>query len=258
MKKNLIVALFIVVTLFGININFVFSADVGRFKDTGKKNSAGEEIYSIGAITGTLVPSDSNTEMTGGVTVFIPKDSLKMADGSGDYYLPNGNLLVSDGTVIDQNTGIATKPDGTTVDLDGAAVRPDGTLVSQDGTVIGTDVIGGDRVGFTIPGSYEPLSPIKGPDDKDVPTNSFSSYLQAIYRIGIGACFVLGVIMFTWAGIEYIVSESMDTKGDAKKRIIAALTGLAIALASYIILQTINPDLLIFSDLNVSTAVDKK
>jgi len=59
--------------------------------------------------------------------------------------------------------------------------------------------------------------------------------------------------MFTWAGIEYIISESMDTKGDAKKRIQAALTGLAIALVSYILLNTINPDLLKLQNLNVST-----
>lgn len=52
--------------------------------------------------------------------------------------------------------------------------------------------------------------------------------------------------MFTWAGIEYIVSESMGGKSDAKKRITGALTGLAIALVSYILLYTINPDLLNF------------
>jgi hypothetical protein len=102
---------------------------------------------------------------------------------------------------------------------------------------------------------YQQLSPIVDPGTgTKVDTGSFSGYLQAAYRIGIGACFVLGVIMFTWAGIEYIVSESMNSKADGKARMTAALTGLAIALVSYILLYTINPDLLKFGDLKVTSS----
>jgi hypothetical protein len=101
-------------------------------------------------------------------------------------------------------------------------------------------------------GCYEQLAPITNPDGSQVSTTNFPTYLQGMYRIGIGACFVLGVIMFTWAGIEYILSESMNTKSDAKKRIAGALTGLAIALVSYILLNTINPDLLKFTNLETA------
>lgn len=107
-------------------------------------------------------------------------------------------------------------------------------------------------------GCYQAISPITLPGGGAVPVNSLPNYLQAIYKIGIGLCFVLGVIMFTWAGIEYIVSESMSGKGDAKKRITAALTGLAIALVSYILLNTINPDLLKLKDLNIQPAAATK
>ena len=96
---------------------------------------------------------------------------------------------------------------------------------------------------------YTPLAPIQDPKGGDVDTTNFPAYLQSLYRIGIGACFVLGVIMFTWAGIEYVVSESMNTKTDAKKRIMASLTGLAIALVSFILLQTINPALVNLKDI---------
>lgn len=105
--------------------------------------------------------------------------------------------------------------------------------------------------------NYQTLSPITAPGGtamENVNTADFGGYLNSMYRIGIGLCFVLGVIMFTWAGIEYIISEAMDTKTDAKKRINAALIGLAIALASYIILQTINPDLLSLHSLDLSTS----
>ena len=100
---------------------------------------------------------------------------------------------------------------------------------------------------------YQQLSPIQDPNGGPVKTDNFPAYLQAIYRIGIGACFVLGVIMFTWAGIEYILSEAMNTKKDAQNRMQNALIGLAIALVSYILLNTINPDLLKFTSLNTST-----
>lgn len=114
-------------------------------------------------------------------------------------------------------------------------------------------------VSYATTGEYEALSPITLPGSGDkIPTNNFPDYLQAIYRIGIGACFALGVIMFTWAGIEYIVSESMGSKSDAKQRITAALTGLAIALASYILLNTINPDLLKFNDIKIEPVTTVK
>ncbi len=104
-------------------------------------------------------------------------------------------------------------------------------------------------------GCYQPLAPITDPETHQTLTaTNFPDYLQAIYRIGIGVCFALGVIMFTWAGIEYIVSEAMNTKADAKKRMQAALIGLAIALVSYILLNTINPDLLKLQNINVSTS----
>ncbi|HAO64781.1 TPA: hypothetical protein DCQ44_02235 [Candidatus Taylorbacteria bacterium] len=109
-----------------------------------------------------------------------------------------------------------------------------------------------DNTDYLVPqaGNYQPLSPlITSETGAPVPTNDFPTYLNAMYKIGIGACFVLGVIMFTWAGIEYIVVESMSGKSDAKARIWSALTGLGIALVSYIILQTINPDLLSFKNI---------
>jgi hypothetical protein len=104
---------------------------------------------------------------------------------------------------------------------------------------------------------YQQLAPITGPDGQSIKTNNFPAYLQAMYRLGIGACFALGVIMFTIAGIEYIISESMNTKEDAKKKIQAAIIGLAIALVSYILLYTINPDLLKLENINTAVTPTK-
>lgn len=129
---------------------------------------------------------------------------------------------------------------------------------NADGVVLSDSTKQGDGKGGicdlfnTSAGCYQQLAPIQNPDGSNVDTTSFPNYMQAIYRIGIGACFVLGVIMFTAAGIQYIVSESMNTKGDAKKNITNALIGLAIALGSWIFLNTINPDLLKLNDLNIT------
>ncbi len=62
------------------------------------------------------------------------------------------------------------------------------------------------------PKCYQKLSPITDATGKEPDVSTFPKYLDSMYRIGIGACFALGVIMFTWAGIEYILSESVTKK----------------------------------------------
>lgn len=107
--------------------------------------------------------------------------------------------------------------------------------------------------GSLVNQEYVPISPITDPGTggKIGTGSDLPNFLKTLYRIGIGLCFALGVIMFTIAGIEYLISESFSGKSDAKGRIIAALTGLAIALVSYILLRTINPELLNFSNLKI-------
>lgn len=94
---------------------------------------------------------------------------------------------------------------------------------------------------------YQPLATITDPFGKPVDTTNFPAYLQSIYTIAIGAVFVMGVVIFIIAGFEKIGSESVFKKSDANSRMTSALIGLAIALGSYILLQTINPDLLKFN-----------
>ena len=62
-----------------------------------------------------------------------------------------------------------------------------------------------------------------------------------VASIGIGA--ILAVIMIVFSGIQHMVSEAVDTKSDAKKRIQGAIYGLLLLLGSYLILKTINQNL---------------
>lgn len=73
---------------------------------------------------------------------------------------------------------------------------------------------------------------------------SLSIYLSAIFKTGIGLAGVLAVLMIVIGGIQYIGSGmSPSGKSDARDRITSAIMGLLLALLSWIILNTINPNL---------------
>mgnify|MGYP001586349386 CR=1 FL=1 len=73
-------------------------------------------------------------------------------------------------------------------------------------------------------------------------------YFNKIYRLMVGVTGVLAVIMIVVGGLEYIASAANPSaKESAKKRIWAAIGGLLLALSSYLILQTINPNLVNFN-----------
>ena len=75
----------------------------------------------------------------------------------------------------------------------------------------------------------------------------FPSYLMAIYKFGLWTVGIAAMLMITIGGYMYLTSAgnnaSMQT---AKKIIFDAITGLILALVSYLILYIINPDLVQF------------
>jgi len=65
--------------------------------------------------------------------------------------------------------------------------------------------------------------------------------------LGIGAMLALGIIIY--AGVRYTASGgNASAIGEAKKWISAALLGLVLLFGSYLLLKTINPDLLTLKD----------
>ncbi len=74
--------------------------------------------------------------------------------------------------------------------------------------------------------------------------NNLGAYLNLMLKLFIGICAVLAVIMIIMGGIEYMTSEIANTKEDGKNRITNAIFGLLLALGAYILLFTINPNLL--------------
>src|SRR3989344_2130674 len=73
---------------------------------------------------------------------------------------------------------------------------------------------------------------------------SFPDYITKIIPFILGLAAVLAVVEIVIGGIEYAVTEAIDSKADAKDRIRQAILGLLLALASWLILYTINPELI--------------
>ncbi len=75
-------------------------------------------------------------------------------------------------------------------------------------------------------------------------TGKLGEYLNLMINLFIGLCAVTAVIMIVMGGIEYSTSDLVSSKAAAKDRIQNAILGLLLALCSWLILNTINPDLL--------------
>ncbi len=90
--------------------------------------------------------------------------------------------------------------------------------------------------------------------DKNCIGNNIGDYLNVIFKIAIGLCAALAVIMLIISGITYMGNESVFGKTEAKSKMFSAILGLIIALGSYALLNTINPDLTGVKGLNVSAA----
>jgi len=68
------------------------------------------------------------------------------------------------------------------------------------------------------------------------------------YYFIIGISGLAAFVMLIWGGIAWMTSTGDPSKiGEAKDRIYSAFLGLIIILASYLILNTINPDLIMLN-----------
>lgn len=78
-----------------------------------------------------------------------------------------------------------------------------------------------------------------------VPGN-FGKYLNALLRLTIILAAILSVIVIVYGGFQYMTSESLGMKEEGRERIRNAVVGLILLSASFLILNTINPNILNF------------
>lgn len=147
------------------------------------------------------------------------------------------------------NTGAGVVP-GSSHDTVECVQRPQSQITnSQSLNPVDTDplkVDGGSGV-------YKLLAPIGSleeidttgktcPGNPDI-ANGIGCYLNIIFKIAIGLCAALAVIMLVINGIKYMTSESFTEKSELKKDMLGPIMGLFIALGAFAILNTINPAL---------------
>lgn len=78
-------------------------------------------------------------------------------------------------------------------------------------------------------------------------TSDFTELLRWLLRFMFYASGILAVLMLVIGGVQYVLAGSTGNPekiGDAQSRLLAALGGLVLALGAWIILNTINPNLL--------------
>jgi len=84
--------------------------------------------------------------------------------------------------------------------------------------------------------------------------DTLPQYIGGIYKFFVGIAGILAVFMIMFGGIQWLFAGgSSDKISSAKETIFGAVIGLILALCSYSILYFINPKLVQFGTLNIST-----
>lgn len=96
-------------------------------------------------------------------------------------------------------------------------------------------------------GTYVPLAPLPNTGlNSGTTTTNFSSYVLGMFGLLIGAAAALAVIMIVIGGIQYMSTDAISGKSEGKERITDAIYGLLLAISCWLILNTVNPDILKF------------
>jgi hypothetical protein len=130
-------------------------------------------------------------------------------------------------------TGSTATPGATPVNTSGC---PNGGTVNANGSC---------NLGYT---ALEPIPGLTSGTNLTAP-GSLPNIINAIFKILISAGALLAVLSLTVGGVQYMVSGSASGKSSGIGRAKAALWGILLIAASWLILNTVNPQLLKF-DLN--------
>ncbi|NCF75110.1 MAG: hypothetical protein GWO87_01305 [Xanthomonadaceae bacterium] len=95
---------------------------------------------------------------------------------------------------------------------------------------------------------FKPSVPIPGVSNINAPVNpdfsTLTNYIANFYKFAIGLTGILAVIMVTLGGMTWLTAGGSATQiGKAKQMIMGSIAGLLLALFSYTLLYSINPDI---------------
>ena len=96
--------------------------------------------------------------------------------------------------------------------------------------------------------TYTPLEPLPGYSALNG-TQDFGKLVSLLFKLLIGAGALIAVGSFVYAGVYYMFSEiSVTNKSWAKKKIQSSFFGLFLLMGSWLILNTINQQLVVFGN----------
>ncbi len=109
---------------------------------------------------------------------------------------------------------------------------------------------------YAIDENYTVLAPLPGiGQGVGTTTTKLSTYLPAVFNLGIGIAAVLAFMMITFGGVMYATSDAITGKSQGREYIENAVWGLLLVIGAWAILYTINPQILTFSlDIPVPSA----
>lgn len=85
--------------------------------------------------------------------------------------------------------------------------------------------------------------PIPQPEGKALKEATLEQYISGLFTFGLMVVGITALASIMFGGIRYMASDLITTKQDAKDQIASAIYGLLLLLFSYLILNTINPEL---------------
>ena len=98
---------------------------------------------------------------------------------------------------------------------------------------------------------YTVLAPLPGTlsnnceteDEVDCKT-TLEKYLPGMFKLAIGLAAAFAVLMIVIGGFQYMSTDALQKKEDGKNRIWNSIKGLVLVIGAWLILNTINPNLL--------------
>jgi hypothetical protein len=146
---------------------------------------------------------------------------------------------------------------------------------NQDETIVEKSQCGAIDFGGTLPQAQAPVTPSKPIFFKlnvgipgsatfnsgkpiELTGATFGEYIAAFYAFFVGMAGILATVMIMYGGVRYVVSRGNPAQiSQAKDQITAAITGLVLSLGAYLILLTINPNLVEFNGFKLKTVEQK-
>jgi len=110
-------------------------------------------------------------------------------------------------------------------------------------------VVGAAEINLNLTYPQFPGGPNINPNHPDT-NQSLPALVAWLYVFIVGISGLAAFVMIVWGGVEYMTSAGNPTRtSGAKDKIKSALLGLLLVLASFLILQVINPELTLLREL---------